>query len=68
MKGRHKTMYSKEKFFLYVWTEDINGQRPFITGKGYETEGSAVDHAKRWTTMPGYHAQVISGTKILFKA
>ena len=61
-------MYSKEKFFLYVWTEDMNGQKPMITGKGYANENEAVDHAKRWTTMPGYHAQVISGTKSFFKA
>lgn len=61
-------MYSKEKFFLYVWVEDMNGQRPFITGKGYEKEGNAIDQAKRWASIPGYHAQVISGTKSLFRA
>ena len=56
----------KSLFFLYIYSIDIYGRHEVIKGKPFDDLEKATDIAKHYCSMPGFHAQVIQGTSILY--
>ena len=56
----------KEYYYLYVYSVDMCGTHELIKGKLFFDKDIAIDNAKKYCSVPGYHSQIISGTTILY--
>ena len=56
----------KKYYYLYVYSVDMEGTHNLIKGKLFFNLDTAIDNAKMWLDMPGYHAQIVEGNNIVY--
>ena len=59
-------MAKQTYFYLYVYKFTKEGKAELITGKLFFNKHIAIGIAENYCNITGYHAQIVTGNKIVF--